>query len=108
MFVIQGERGRYMFPVASGRHDINYDQKCYNWFSNEMKRLWLIRYYKSWTLFCPCDVRLALMDGRWEFDWKQRNETNSDRRCVYERIPLGLSTQVLYSLTPLQRYYQYV
>ncbi|KAI0221767.1 Dedicator of cytokinesis protein 1 [Lamellibrachia satsuma] len=88
-----GERGRYMFLVASGRHEINYDQKCYNWFANEMRRWRLVRFYWSWTLVCPCDFRLAKLDGRWTFDWRQYYETGFERRCIYERMPWTQSTQ---------------
>ncbi|KAK2152978.1 hypothetical protein NP493_2378g00005 [Ridgeia piscesae] len=88
-----GERGRYLFRVTSGRHVVNYDQKCSNWFANEMKRIWLVRYYWSWTMVCPCDLRLALMDTRWGFDWKQFYETEFERRCIYERMPWKQSTQ---------------
>ena len=91
---IQGERGRYLFRVTSGRHVVNYNQKCSNWFANEMKRIWLVRYYWSWTMVCPCDLRLALMDTRWGFDWKQFYETGFERRCIYERMPWTQSTQV--------------
>ncbi|KAK2175059.1 hypothetical protein NP493_751g01026 [Ridgeia piscesae] len=88
-----GDRGRYMFRVASGRNEVNYDQKCFNWFANEMRRISLVRYYWRWTMVCPCDERLALMDGRWRFDWKQFYETRFERRCYYERMPWGMSTQ---------------
>ncbi|KAK2162840.1 hypothetical protein NP493_1501g01086 [Ridgeia piscesae] len=88
-----GDRGRYMFRVASGRNEVNYDQKCFNWFANEMRRISLVRYYWRWTMVCPCDLRLALMDGRWRFDWKQFYETRFERRCYYERMPWGMSTQ---------------
>ncbi|KAI0231036.1 Mucin-like protein, partial [Lamellibrachia satsuma] len=84
-----GVRGRYMFRVASGSHEINYNHKCNTWFANEMKLLWLIEVFRSWTLVCPCDFRLAMLDGRWKSDY----ETKLDRRCIYERIPRGLSTQ---------------
>ena len=83
-----------MFRVASGSHEINYDQKCYNWFANEMRRWWLVRYYWRWTMVCPCDRRLAMMDGRWRVDWRQYYETNFERMCIYERMPWGQSTQV--------------
>ncbi|KAI0210407.1 Mucin-like protein [Lamellibrachia satsuma] len=88
-----GERGRYMFRVASGSQSINYDQKCYNWYAKEMRRISLVRYYWRQTLVCPCDMRLAMMDGRWTFDKTQFDETNSERRCMYERIPWEQSTQ---------------
>ncbi|KAI0233186.1 Mucin-like protein [Lamellibrachia satsuma] len=83
-----GERGRYMFRVASGRHEINYDQKCYNWFANEMRRKWLLDYFRSWTLICPCDFRLAMIDGRWK-----SYKTTLDRQCIYESMPWSLSSQ---------------
>ncbi|KAI0239923.1 Mucin-like protein [Lamellibrachia satsuma] len=88
-----GDRGRYMFRVASGSREINYEQKCYNWFANEMRRWLLVRYLSSWTLPCPCDRRLAMMDGRWTFDLRQFYKTNFERMCFYERIPRMLSAQ---------------
>ncbi|KAI0237078.1 Mucin-like protein [Lamellibrachia satsuma] len=88
-----GEVGRYMFRVASGRNDINYDQKCYNWFASEMRRIVLVRDYWSWTVVCPCDLRLAMMDGRWTFDWRQYFETKFNRLCIYERVPQEQSSQ---------------
>ena len=45
-------------------------------------------------MVCPCDLRLALMDTRWGFDWKQFYETEFERRCIYERMPWKQSTQV--------------
>ena len=89
-----GERGRYMFRVASGSHEINYEQKCYNWFANEMRWYWLIQFYMSWTWPCPCDYRLAVMDGRWRFDWRQFYDTNYEKLCMYERMPWWFSSQV--------------
>ncbi|KAK2161673.1 hypothetical protein NP493_1565g00035 [Ridgeia piscesae] len=88
-----GELGRYMFKVAAGKQDVNYDQKCLSWFANEMKRISLVQYYWGSTLICPCDLRLALMDVRWRFDWKQFYETNYERRCIYESATCGQSTQ---------------
>ncbi|KAK2167799.1 hypothetical protein NP493_1260g00002 [Ridgeia piscesae] len=88
-----GELGRYMFKVAAGRQDVNYDQKCLSWFANEMKRISLVQYYWGSTRICPCDLRLALMDARWRFDWKQFHETNFVRRCIYESATCGQSTQ---------------
>ena len=85
-----------MFRVASGSNDINYDQKCYNWFASEMRRIDLVRDYWSWTMVCPCDLRLAMMDGRWTFDWRQYFETKFNRLCIYERVPQEQSSQVLW------------
>ena len=45
-------------------------------------------------MICPCDFRLAMIDGRWRFDWRQYFETNFERMCIYERMPWGQSTQV--------------
>ena len=96
-----GEVGRYIFRVAAGRQGINYDQKCYNWFANEMTSISTIRNYWSQTMVCPCDMRLAMLDGRWTFDWGQFYETNLERRCIYERMPWGQSTQVpCWALSP--------
>ncbi|KAK2170811.1 hypothetical protein NP493_1138g00001 [Ridgeia piscesae] len=89
----KGEQGSYMFRVASGSGGINFDQKCFNWFANEMRRLSIVRYSLSWTLACPCDLRLADMDGRWRFDWPQYFNTNLERMCFYEKIPWFISTQ---------------
>ncbi|KAK2162836.1 hypothetical protein NP493_1501g01029 [Ridgeia piscesae] len=86
-----GDRGRYMFRVASGRNEVNYDQKCFNWFANEMRRYWLLRSYWAWTRDCPCDGRLAMGDGRWRFDRDKFYKTGS--RCYYERTPWGQSSQ---------------
>ena len=86
-----------MFQIATGRHTINYDQKCYNWFAKEMKRLLVIRYLLSQTLICPCERRLADLDGRWQFDSAQYH-ANFDHRCYYEETPWGVSTQVTTSV----------
>ena len=83
-----------MFRVASGSRGINFDQKCFNWFANEMRRLSIVRYLLGWTLACPCDLRLADMDGRWRFDWSQYYNTNLERMCFYEKTPWLISTQV--------------
>ena len=93
-YLLTGELGRYMFKVATGRHDVNYDQKCLSWFANEMKRILLTQNYWWSTPICPCDLRLALMDARWRFNWKQYYETNFERRCIYESTTYGQSTQV--------------
>ena len=89
-----GEYGRYMFTVASGSHQVNYDQKCLNWFAGEMNWLWNLRFFLSWTLPCPCDWRLAFMDSRWRFDWRLYYRTNYEKICFYERIPWWFSSQV--------------
>ncbi|KAK2149526.1 hypothetical protein NP493_2972g00000 [Ridgeia piscesae] len=89
-----GEYGRYMFTVASGSHQVNYDQKCLNWFAGEMNWLWNLRFFLSWTLPCPCDWRLAVMDSRWRFDWRLYYRTNYEKICFYERIPWWFSSQV--------------
>ena len=83
-----------MFTVASGRHEVNYDQKCLNWFAGEMNWLWLVRFYLSWTLPCPCDIQLVAMDSRWRFDWSLYYKTDYETRCFYERIPSWYSSQV--------------
>ena len=82
-----------MFQIATGRHTTNYDQKCYNWFAKEMRRFLVIRYLLSQTLICPCESRLADVDGRWKFDSAQYH-ANVSRRCYYEETPWGVSTQV--------------
>ncbi|KAK2158335.1 hypothetical protein NP493_1807g00024 [Ridgeia piscesae] len=88
-----GTNGRYMFTVASGRHEVNYDQKCLNWFAGEMNWLWDLRFFLSWTLPCPCDRRLADMDSRWRFDWRLYYRTNYEKMCFYERIPWWFASQ---------------
>jgi len=89
-----GKYGRYLFTIASGRSGINYDQKCFKWFAGEVRWMWLLRYYLRWTQPCPCDRRLARMDSRWRFDWRQFYRTNYEKRCYYERIPWWYSSQV--------------
>ncbi|KAK2181108.1 hypothetical protein NP493_410g01020 [Ridgeia piscesae] len=86
-----GKRGVYMFRVASGKYTINYDYKCRSWYANEMRRISWVRYYWWMTRVCPCDSRLAWMDGRWRFDYGQYYRTR--RFCFYERMPWGISTQ---------------
>jgi len=81
-----------MFRVASGKYTINYDYKCRSWYANEMRRISWVRYYWRMTRVCPCDFRLAWMDGRWRFDYGQYYRTR--RLCFYERMPWGISTQV--------------
>ncbi|KAI0225835.1 Mucin-like protein [Lamellibrachia satsuma] len=88
-----GKLGHYLFTVASGSQEINYDQVCYNWMRDELKRILTVRSYWRLTLTCPCDFRLAKADGRWKFDLKQFNATDGQRQCIYERMPRGLSTQ---------------
>ncbi|KAK2160812.1 hypothetical protein NP493_1626g00009 [Ridgeia piscesae] len=88
-----GKYGCYLFTIASGRPGINYDQKCFNWFAGEIRQWWFVRYYLSWTRPCPCDRRLARMDSRWRFDWRQFYRTNYEKRCYYERIPWWFSSQ---------------
>ena len=83
-----------MFTVASGSHEVNYDQKCLNWFAGEMNWLWELRLFLSWTLPCPCDKRLADMDSRWRFDWRLYYTTNNEKRCYYEHIPWWFASQV--------------
>jgi len=91
---ITGEQGRYMFRVASGSHEVNYDQKCYNWHAAEMRRWRLVLFYWRWTRPCPCDKRLAWMDGRWRADYIQYYNTRGEKMCYYERIPRWQSAQV--------------
>ncbi|KAK2172014.1 hypothetical protein NP493_1002g01061 [Ridgeia piscesae] len=89
----KGEQGRYMFRVASGSHEVNYDQKCYNWHAAEMRRWRLVLFYWLWTRPCPCDKRLAWMDGRWRADYIQYYNTRGEKMCYYERIPRWQSAQ---------------
>ena len=91
---VLGKLGHYFFTVASGSKEINYDQMCYNWMRDELKRISTVRSYWRLTLTCPCDFRLAMADGRWKFDVKQFNATEGQRQCIYQRIPWGFSTQV--------------
>ena len=89
-----GKDGHYLFTVATGSQEVNYDQMCYNWMRNEWDRISTVRSYWRRTLTCPCDLRLAKADGRWKFDRKQFNATDGQRQCIYERMPRGFSTQV--------------
>ena len=93
LYVI-GKTGYYFFTVATGSHEVNYDQMCYNWMRDELDRISTLRSYWRRTLICPCDLRLAMADGRWKFDRKQFKLTGGQRRCIYERMPRGFSTQV--------------
>ncbi|KAK2180866.1 hypothetical protein NP493_421g00002 [Ridgeia piscesae] len=89
-----GETGKYVFRLSPDSTLVNYDQKCYDWYAGEMKRKWLVQFYWSWTLVCPCDRRLAVMDNRWREYSKQLNEEkSSDTDCFYEKMPLAQSTQ---------------
>ena len=92
---VTGETGKYVFRLSPESTLVNYDQKCYDWYAGEMKRNWLVQFYWSWTLVCPCDRRLAKQDTRWRPYLKQLNEEkSSDRDCFYEKMPLAQSTQV--------------
>ena len=93
LYVI-GRNGHYLFTVAPGSHEVNYDQMCYNWMRTELDRISTVRSYWRRTLTCPCDLRLAMADGRWKFDRKQFKATSGQRQCIYERMPHGFSTQV--------------
>ncbi|KAK2190852.1 hypothetical protein NP493_66g04024 [Ridgeia piscesae] len=88
-----GRNGHYLFTVATGSQEVNYDQMCYNWMRNELDRISTVRSYWRRTLTCPCDLRLAKADGRWKFDRKQFKLTGGHRQCIYERMPRGFSTQ---------------
>ena len=95
---VTGETGKYVFRLSPESTLVNYDQKCYDWYSGEMKRKWLVQFYWSWTQVCPCDRRLAVMDNRWREYSKQLNEEKiSDRDCFYEKMPLAQSTQVAHA-----------
>ena len=91
---VTGRNGHYLFTVATGSQEVNYDQMCYNWMRNEWDRISTVRSYWRRTLTCPCDLRLAKADGRWKFDRKQFKLTGGQRQCIYERMPRGFSTQV--------------
>ena len=96
---VTGRNGYYLFTVATGSQEVNYDQMCYNWMRNELDRISTVRSYWRRTLTCPCDLRLAKADGRWKIDQKPLKElqlkpTDGPRQCIYERMPRGFSTQV--------------
>ncbi|KAK2190867.1 hypothetical protein NP493_66g06051 [Ridgeia piscesae] len=88
-----GRNGHYLFTVATGSQEVNYDQMCYNWMRNEWDRISTVRSYWRRTLTCPCDLRLAKADGRWKVNRKQYKLTGGQRKCIYERMPRGFSTQ---------------
>ena len=87
----KGELGRYMFRVASGTNQVNYDQKCYKWVKNERTNIAQINLLNSATLTCPCGLHLASLDYRWTQDM---NQFNIGRYCFYERTPSTQATQV--------------
>ena len=96
---VTGRNGHYLFTVATGSQKVNYDKICYNWMRSELDRISTVRSYWRRTLTCPCDLRLAMADGRWKFDRKQLKQLQlkakgSQRLCIYERMPRGFSTQV--------------
>ena len=84
-FYISGEDGRYLYRVASGKPDpgaINYEAKCLDWYlSQNMEYIW---FQKMFTLSCPCDRRLALLDRRWQWDRHQK-WSESQISCFYQR-----------------------
>ena len=96
---VTGRKGHYLFTVATGSQDVNYDQMCYNWMRNELDRISTVRSYWRRTLTCPCDLHLAMADGRWKVDQKELKQlqliaAGAQKQCIYERMPRGFSTQV--------------
>ena len=92
--VCLGTRGQFMFTIASGSKQVNYDQLCFDWMRNEFNRISTVRSYWRLTLTCPCDWRLAMADVRWKIDEAQFKGTRGTRKCIYERMPRGFATQV--------------
>ncbi|KAK2190863.1 hypothetical protein NP493_66g06040 [Ridgeia piscesae] len=88
-----GTRGQFMFTIASGSKQVNYDQLCFDWMRNEFNRISTVRSYWRLTLTCPCDWRLAMADVRWKIDEAQFKGTRGTRKCIYERMPRGFATQ---------------
>ena len=80
--MLSGQTGRYLYRVASGKTDINYNQKCKDWFNSQD----LSTLYRKMvaTLPCPCDLRLASRDNRWKQDTKPAH-SGTQMTCYYQR-----------------------
>ena len=89
-----GKEGIFYFKVSSGNVRVNYDQKCLNWYSKQMDYLEEIILTWEVTELCPCDIRQLRADRRWRYDRKNREGNGVRHFCFYERMPVGISTQV--------------
>ena len=91
--MLAGEMGAYVFPMAAGSNEINYEEKCNAWFKKQDIKDILKR--KNETLICPCDLRLVKLDGR----WRNANLTSEDRICFNQRRVFKNMAMVLIIVT---------
>ena len=69
---------------------VNYEQKCYDWYSNEYTNIQLYNYYaNSLTPPCPCDMWSVLFDRRFSYF-----QYAYDNYCFISRIPKSKSAKV--------------
>jgi len=92
---LAGITGKYIFRVASGNSGIvNYEHKCVMWHAQQKRYIHKIKIAWLFIAYCPCDMRMAMIDRRWRIDVQEYYKSGEQRICFYERIPYFWSSSV--------------